>query len=129
MRFQTPRRADRLLGEDLAGERDVEPPEVDELAGRVDLGLVGGLGLAEHGGGGELLAPRSGQQVGGAQEHRGALVERGGRPAGLGGHRGLDGGGGVGVPGVGEGAEHARVPVRLHDVDAVAAAHRGARRR
>ena len=95
-----------------------------ELAGRVDLGLVGGLGLAEHGGRGELLAPRSGQQVGGAQEHRGALVERQSPPSrpwpaiaastaavasacpAL-----------VSVPST------ARVPVRLDDVDALAVAH------
>ena len=37
-----------------------------ELAGRVDLGLVRGLRLAEHGRGVDPLAPRTGQQVGGA---------------------------------------------------------------
>ena len=112
---------DRLIGQDLPGERDVEAPEVDQLAGRVDLGLVRGLGLAEHGGRGEPLAPRTGQQVGGAEEDRGALVERrGAQPAAAG---RLDGVGRVGVRGVGRGA-HPGVPVRLDDVDADAAALR-----
>ncbi len=73
--------ADRLLRQDLTGERHVEPPEVDQLAGRVDLGLVGGLGLAEHRRGGDLFPPRPGQQVGGPQEHRRALIERHCRPS------------------------------------------------
>ena len=46
-----------------------------------------------------------------------------GRPVGLGGHRGLDRGGGLGVPGVGQRAQHRAVVVRLNDVDALAAAH------
>ena len=71
----------------------------------------------------ELLPPRTGQQVGSAQEHRRALVERRGLPIGFGCDRGLDGGGGVGVGGVGEGAQPRGVAVRLHHVDAVAVAH------
>ena len=71
----------------------------------------------------ELLPPRPGQQIGGAQEHRGALVERGVRPCLLGGHGGVDGGGRVGVLGVGEGAQFGGVAVRLHHVDAFTAAH------
>ena len=39
---------DRLLGVDLLGVVDVEAPEVDQLAGRVDLGLERRLRLAEH---------------------------------------------------------------------------------
>ena len=42
---------------------------------------------------------------------------------------GVDRGGGLGVPGVGQRAEHGAVPVRLHDVDALAGAHRCACRR
>ena len=61
---------DRLLGEDLPGVVDVEAPEVDELAGRVDLGLEGGLRLAEHGRRVEPLPPRTGEQVGGLEEDR-----------------------------------------------------------
>ena len=70
---------DRLVGEDLPGERDVEPPEVDELAGRVDLGLDRRLGLAEHRRRVEPVAPRPGQQVGRLEEDRGPVVERTGR--------------------------------------------------
>ena len=123
MRFQTPRELDRLLGQDLAGERDVEPPEVDELARRVDLGLIGALGLAQHRGGGQLLPPRPGQQVGGTQEHRSALVERRGFPLRLRGERGFHRLEGVGMGGVGQGAEPRGMPVRLDDVDGLAAAH------
>jgi hypothetical protein len=101
----------------------VPAPEVDQLAGRVDLGLVGGLRLAEHRRGVERLPPRPGQQVGGAQEHRGPVVERQVAPrrgGGLGaGHRLL----GVGVRGVRGGAEDGGVPVRLDDVEALAPAH------
>jgi hypothetical protein len=53
--------ADRLLRQDLACEADVEPPEVDEFARRVDLGLVRRLRLAQHGCRAELLAPRAGE--------------------------------------------------------------------
>ena len=118
-----PRAADRLLRQDLTGERDVEPPEVDQLAGRVDLGLVCGLGLAEHRRGGDLFPPRPGEQIGGPQEHRGAFVERHCRPGVLRGHGGLDGRAGVGVHGVGQGAQLRGVPVRLDDVDPLTVAH------
>ena len=42
----------------------VEPPEVDQLAGRVYLGLEGCLGLVQHGGGVDSHPPVPGQQVG-----------------------------------------------------------------
>ena len=115
--------ADRLLRQDLARERHVEAPEVDLFAGRVDLGLVGGLGLAEHGRGGDLLPPRPGQQIGGPQEYRRALVERHCRPGVLRGHRGVDRRRRIGVDGVGQGAQLGGVPVRLDDVDAVTVTH------
>ena len=51
-----------------------------ELAGRVDLGLVRGLRLPEHRRGVERVAPRPGEQLGGAQEDRGALLPRPARP-------------------------------------------------
>ena len=110
-------RGDRLLGDDLTGEVHVEPPEVDQLAGGVDLGLIGGLGLAEHGGGGEGFAPWPGQQVGGAQEHCGPVLEGERAPGGRGGVRGGDGVGDVGRGGIGQGAENRGVAVRLHHVD------------
>ena len=47
-RVRGPRRRERLLGE-LAGKMDIEAEKVDQLAGRVDLRLVRGLALAEHG--------------------------------------------------------------------------------
>ena len=88
---------DRLLGQDLPGEVHVEPPEVGELAGRVDLRLVGGLGLAEHGRGVDPGPPRPGQQVGGAQQDRRAGIEVQRPPAGGRVQRGRDGLGGVGL--------------------------------
>ena len=108
---------------DLAGEFDVEPPEVDQFARRVDLGLVRGLGLAQHRRRAQLLPPRSGEQVGGAEEDRGALVEWGRFPAGLGGDRRFDGGGRVGALGVGEGAQPRAVAVWLNHVGAGPATH------
>ena len=41
----------------------VEPPEVDQLAGRVYLGLEGCLRLVQHGGGVDAHPPVPGQQV------------------------------------------------------------------
>jgi hypothetical protein len=70
---------------------DVEAEEVDELAGRVDLGLVRGLALAEHGGGVEQRAVARGEQLRGLEEDAGARGPGQARPAraGLGG--GVDG--------------------------------------
>ena len=65
---------DRLLLVDPRHELDVEAVEVDHLAGRVDLGLVRGLRLAEHRRGVERRAPRAGQELGGAEEDCGALL-------------------------------------------------------
>jgi hypothetical protein len=53
---------------------DVEPPEVDELARGVDLGLVGGLALPEHRRGVEGGPPRAGEQRRGLEEDRCAVV-------------------------------------------------------
>ncbi len=113
----------RLVLQDLASVRHVEAPEVGQLAGRVDLGLVAGLRLAEHRGGVEPVAPRPGQQVGRAQQHRCALVERQRTPRRSGPERGLDGGLGVLVTGVGRGAQDVGVVVRGDDVDARAGRH------
>ena len=87
----------RLLLDDLAGEVDVEAPEVDELAGGVDLGLVGRLALPEHRRGVDPRPPRPGEQVGGLEEDRGAVVEGQVAPRGGGGDGGIRGGGGVGL--------------------------------
>ena len=65
----------RLLVQDLPGEMHVEPPEVGQLAGRIDLGLVRRLRLAEHGRGVHPGPPGTGQQFGGAQQDRRPGVE------------------------------------------------------
>jgi hypothetical protein len=83
-------RGDRLLLVDTRHELDVEAVEVDHLAGRVDLGLVGCLRLAEHGRGVERRAPRPREQLGGAQEDRGALLPGHPRPVFPGFRRGFD---------------------------------------
>ena len=111
------------MGSDLPGEFDVETPEVDQLAGRVDLGLIGGLRLTQHRRGGQLLPPRAGQQVGGPQDDSGPFVERCRRPRIFGGHGRFHRRGGVGVIGVGQRAEHGAVVVRLHDIDALSGPH------
>ena len=56
-------RGDRLLGVDPRHVLDVEAPEVDQLARRVDLRLVRGLRLAEHRRRVERLPPRPGEQL------------------------------------------------------------------
>ena len=74
------RRRQRLLGHQLGGERRVEAPEVHQLAGGVDLGLVHRLALVQHGGGVQRVAPRGGQQVRRLQEHGDAVFPRPARP-------------------------------------------------
>ena len=87
-------RGDRLLLVDARHVLDVEAPEVDELAGGVDLGLVRGLRLAEHRGRVQRLPPRAGEELGRAEEDGGALLPRRPRPVlpgvGRGGDRRLD---------------------------------------
>ena len=61
---------ERLLGVELLRVVRVEAPEVDQLAGRVDLGLEDRLRLAEHGGGVERGAPGGGEQLGGLAGRR-----------------------------------------------------------
>ncbi len=67
---------DRLLLVHPRHERGVEAPEVDQLAGRVDLGLVGRLRLAEHRGRVQRVAPGPGEQLGRAEEDGGPLLPR-----------------------------------------------------
>ena len=106
---------DGLVGEDLLGVVDVVAPEVDELAGGVDLGLERRLGLAEHRGGVDPLPPRPGQQVGGLQQHRAPVVHVQRPPVVRRVGRGLDRGPGVGLGRALEPAQHVLVVVRLHD--------------
>ena len=84
------RRRDRLLRVDPGHELDVETEKVDRFAGGVDLRLMRGLRLAEHRGRVQRVAPRAGQQLGRAQQHRGALLPRPARPVGPGGRGRVD---------------------------------------
>ncbi len=113
----------RLLAVDLAGEVHVEPQEVDQLAGGVDLGLDRRLGLAEHRRGVEGGAPRPGQQLGGLEEDGRAVVERQRAPARRGPLRGVEGLLRVGRGGALEDAEPVPVVERRADDGAAAAAH------
>ena len=63
----------------------VEAPEVDQLARRVDLGLVGRLALSQHRRGVDPGAPRPGEEVGGLEQDRGPVVEGQVAPGGCGG--------------------------------------------
>ena len=71
---------DGLVVEDALGEVGAEAEEVDRLAGGVDLGLEGGLALAEHGGRVQGGAPRGREQLGGLEEHGGAILPGPRRP-------------------------------------------------
>ena len=70
------RPANRLLAVQFLREVRVEPPEVDHLRRRVDLGLKGRLRLPEHRRRVEGGAPCRRQQLGGAQQHRSAILPR-----------------------------------------------------
>ena len=95
-----PLRGEGLHGVDLLRELEVAAPEVYELAGRVYLGLVDRLGLAEHGGRVEDLAVGPGQELGGAQEDGSPVREGHGGPFLAGLHGGLDGLQGLLLPGL-----------------------------
>ncbi len=111
-----------LLGVDLLHVVRVEAEEVDQLAGRVDLRLVRGLGLAEHRRGVEHLAVRTGQQVGGLEEDRGAVVPRHARPGLVRVERGLDGAIDLLLAALVPRAQHVRVVVRHHRLGGLARA-------
>ncbi len=106
------RRARRLHAIELLRVRHVEPPEVDQLAGGIDLGLVARLRLAVHGRGVDRHAPRPREQIGGAEQHRGARLPRHRGPLVARLERGADRAlGGVLVGGV-EARDHVAVAVR-----------------
>ena len=81
---------DGLLGQDLASKPDIEPPEVDKLARRIYLGLLHALRLTQHRCGGDLLAPRSRQEVRSPKQNGCAFVERCCRPVRRRGERSVD---------------------------------------
>ena len=65
----------RLLVQQPFGVVHVEAQEVDQFACRVDLGLVRRLALPQQGGCVDALAPGTGQQVGGTEEHGSPILE------------------------------------------------------
>jgi hypothetical protein len=69
-----------LLRVEARHELDVEAEEVDRFARRVDLGLVRRLRLPEHRRRVERVAPRPRQELGGAEQNRGAILPRPPRP-------------------------------------------------
>ncbi len=101
----------------------VEAPEVGELAGGVDLRLMGGLRLAEHRGGVECRAPRPGEQLCRAEEDGGPLLPGGSRPVlpgfGGGGDRAVD----LGRTALVDGGEHVRAAVGHHGVEGLSGPH------
>ena len=86
-----PGRRHRLHLLELLAEVHVPAPEVDQLARRVDLGLVDALALSEDGGRVEPVAEGTAQEVGGAEEHRGTRLPGRGRPVVVCGERRVDG--------------------------------------
>jgi hypothetical protein len=69
---------------------DVEAEKIDQLTGAVDLGLEGGLALAQHGGGVEQLPVGSGEQLGSPEKDRRPVLEAPMAPVSLGLHGRLD---------------------------------------
>jgi hypothetical protein len=65
----------RLLVVDPLREMHVEPEEVDQLARAIDLGLVGGLALTQHGSAIEQLPVPGSQELRGPQENGGPVLE------------------------------------------------------
>ena len=85
------RRRNRLLRIDLAHEVHVEAEKIDQLAGRVDFGLMAGLALSEHRRGVQPHAPRPGEKVRGLEEDGRAGLPRHPRPCRVRVARGGDG--------------------------------------
>ena len=71
---------DRLLLVDAEHVLDVEAPEVDQLARRVDLRLVSRFRLVEHGGGVDGRPPRAREQLRGTEEDGRSLLPGRARP-------------------------------------------------
>src|SRR5665647_3052256 len=110
----------RLVRHDPPSEVDIEPPEVDQLAGGVDLGLVAGLGLAQHRGGDNPCPPWPGKQVGRLEQDGRAIVEGQGTPGGCRRHGRRDCSLGLGLGRLPHCPEDLLVGVRLAHVDLLA---------
>src|SRR5439155_20370812 len=104
----------RLLAIDLLGPRDVEAPEVDQLARRVDLRLVRRLRLAEHRRGIQDHPVWSGQEIGRLQKDRRTVLPRQARPFAVGGAGRVDRALNLGSAGLVPDGEDVTVVVR-HD--------------
>src|SRR5262249_52131534 len=65
-----------LLTLDLLGKMHVPSPEIDRLTRRVDLGLMRGLRLAEHGRRGQDRAITPPQKLGSSQKNRRVFGKR-----------------------------------------------------
>ncbi len=117
------RRGDRLLGVDAQHVLDVEVPEVDQLAGRVDLGLVRRLRLAEHRGGVEGCAPGAGEQLSGAEEDGRSILPGSAVPVFPGFGRGRDRPFDLGRPAAMDRCEDVVLVVRHHRLECLAGPH------
>ena len=109
-----------LLGVDALGVVHVEAEEIDQLAGAVNLGLVCGLALAQHGCRVQELPMGAGQHLSGPEEDGGAVFEPPVAPVLLGLYRGLDralDGAPIGLMGLGQ---HPPVTMRRNHVMGVA---------
>ena len=69
-----------LVVVDLGHKERIETPEVDQLAGGVDLRLVAGLAHVEHGGRVQRMAIFAREQVRGLEQHDGPGIPRHDRP-------------------------------------------------
>ena len=116
------RRRNGLLGIDSRQVIGVEAPEVDQLGNRVDLRLVRGLRLVEHGGGVQRRAPGAGEQLSGAEENGDALLPRRPRPLGPGSGGGLDRLRHLRLAALVDVREHVRLPVRQDGLERLAGA-------
>ncbi len=81
----------RLLHVDLLHVCRVVSPKVDQLAGRIDLRLMAGFGLAQDGGGVEYVAVLACQELRRLEEDCGPVMPRSGGPGFPGGQGGVDG--------------------------------------
>ncbi len=113
----------RLLALEPFSVVEIEPPEVDQLACRIDLRLVGRLRLAQHGSGVHGRAVPRRQEIGGLEEDGRAALQRPPRPIGPGGPRRRDRRLDLLRPRLMNLGEHVLVAMRHHGVDRLAGAH------